>query len=119
MGVARRHGQGTAFRQDNQDILVAADAHGSGWYSPAGGDDPFPRWRQQAAANVMTRTGPDGSQFTLTGNARLVCVRLGKRVEVATERIRFNLLSGHVECDLGAAPCVPQTPSVVPCSAPR
>jgi hypothetical protein len=69
----------------------------------------------RGSADRLARIGPDGATLVLEGNARLQCLRRGKKAEVATDRITVNLTTGHMENELGA----PQVqPVIVPAVEP-
>ncbi len=78
----------------------------------------------QGSATRVTRCGPDGAVLALEGNAKLCCVRKGKRAEVSAERIVIHLGTGHIESEMDwqqppPPPVMPVTPPVspvVPCS---
>ena len=64
----------------------------------------------RATADRLTRGGADGANLVLEGNVRLNYRRNGKRAEVCADRVAVNLVSGHVEVDLGATAPNPEPP---------
>lgn len=68
----------------------------------------------QATADRVTRSGADGALLTLEGNAKLLFVRKGKKVDVSADRVSVNLATGQVVSDLAPQP----VPTVQPCSGP-
>jgi hypothetical protein len=66
----------------------------------------------QATAQKVSRTGPDGATVVLEGNARLVYVRKGKRIDVSTDLVSVNLATGQVISEMDVPKMV--TP-VQPC----
>jgi hypothetical protein len=66
----------------------------------------------QLSADRVSRSGPDGALLTLEGNAKLLCIRRGKRAEMAAEQISFHLVTGHIDCEMGQQP---PAPAIVPC----
>jgi hypothetical protein len=66
----------------------------------------------QASAQKVTRTSTDGAQLILEGDAKLLYVRKGKKVEVSTEVLSVNLLTGQVISELDAPrPATPVPPT--------
>jgi hypothetical protein len=75
----------------------------------------------QLSANRVSRSGPDGAILTLEGNAKLLCIRKGRRAEVAAEWICLHLVTGHIDCEMGqqqSAPMVVPCGVSVPCTPP-
>jgi hypothetical protein len=66
----------------------------------------------QLSGDRVSRSGPDGALLTLEGNAKLLCIRKGKRAEMAADRISFHLITGHIDCEMGEQP---PAPGIVPC----
>jgi hypothetical protein len=75
----------------------------------------------KGSADRVSRGGTDGSILTLEGKAQVRCWRNGRQAEMSGERIVVNLLTGHVEAEMGSpqpattplpppAPITPVTP---------
>jgi len=75
----------------------------------------------QATALRASRSGPDGAVVTLQGDAKLVYVRKGKKLEASAEAISVNLATGQIVSEMGVMPagedCGPR-PSTPPSTAP-
>lgn len=68
----------------------------------------------KGSAERVNRGGTDGAILTLEGKAQLRCWRNGHQAEMTGERILVNLLTGHVEAELGAPqPATPAPPTPV------
>jgi hypothetical protein len=69
-------------------------------------------------AERVTRTGGDGSVLVLEGKAKLLCMRKGKKAEIAADRILVNVTTGHIETELSWQQALPQVtpppPGIVP-----
>src|SRR5262245_40662917 len=88
----------------------------------------------RATARKVSRSGPDGATVILEGNAWLVYVRKGKRIDVSTDLVSVNLATGQVISEMDAPkpapviqpcfvtgsvpPACPPTPSICTPSAP-
>jgi hypothetical protein len=73
----------------------------------------------QASAQKVSRTGPNGATLVLEGNARLLYVRNGRRIDVSTELLSVNLSSGQVISEMNPAkPARPTQPNCCKGSAP-
>jgi hypothetical protein len=71
----------------------------------------------QASAEKVTRTATDGAQLLLEGNAKLLYVRGGKKIEVNTDLLSVNLLTGQVLSEMDTPkPTLP--PALGPASPP-
>lgn len=75
----------------------------------------------KGSADRVSRGGTDGATLTLEGKAQLRCSRNGRQAEMTGDRIVVNLLTGHVEVELGAQPPgtvpPPPPPPVTPVKA--
>lgn len=69
----------------------------------------------RASAQKVRRVGAEGATLVLEGGAKLVYVRGGKKIEVATELLQVNLLTGQVISEMELRPVQP-IPSEVPTS---
>ncbi len=64
----------------------------------------------QASARKVTRTGADGAQLVLEGEAKLLYVRKGKKIEVSTDLLSVNLSTGQVLSEMDAPKLVTPLP---------
>jgi len=67
----------------------------------------------QASAQKVRRIGAEGATLVLEGNAKLLYVRQGKKIDVATDLLQVNLSTGQVISELEMKPVTP-LPSEVP-----
>jgi hypothetical protein len=54
-----------------------------------------------ASADCVRRSGPEGASLSLEGHVRLHYRKKGQRAEVAASRAGIDLVTDHVDCDLG------------------
>jgi hypothetical protein len=63
-----------------------------------------------ASAQTVKRIGAEGATLVLEGDAKLVYVRGGKQIEVSTDLLSVNLLTGQVISELELKPVTPILP---------
>ena len=63
-----------------------------------------------ASAQTVKRIGDEGATLVLEGDAKLVYVRGGKKIEVSTDLLSVNLLTGQVISELELKPVTPILP---------
>ncbi len=54
-----------------------------------------------ASADCVRRSGPEGASLSLEGHVRMHYSKKGQRAEVTAVRAGINLVTEHVDCDLG------------------
>jgi hypothetical protein len=64
----------------------------------------------QASAQTVKRSGAEGATLGLEGDAKLVYVRGGKKIEVSTDLLSVNLLTGQVISEMELKPVTPILP---------
>lgn len=72
----------------------------------------------QASAQKITRMGVEGATLVLEGNAKLVYVRQGKKIDVSTDLLSVNLSTGQVISELEVKPVKPVPPPILTPAAP-
>jgi hypothetical protein len=66
----------------------------------------------QATAQKVSRIGAEGATLVLEGDAKLVYTRQGKKIDVSTDLLSVNLMTGQVISELNAPkPATPIPPS--------